>query len=235
MFAIWEVLIFLTNTPEYLIPRPTLIIIDMLANYNFLSQHAAITMFEAVAGFLLANILGFLVAVIFVHYSIIKKGLYPYAIALKTTPIIALAPLLILWLGSGIESKVAASALICFFPILVNSVKGLKSVDKDALILMESYSATKWQIFTKLRVPTALPYIFSALKISTSLAVIGAIVGEFVGSNQGLGFVILMSSYRLETVRMFSAIAASALGGIMFFYLVSWIEEKIVFWARPDD
>ena len=146
-----------------------------------------------------------------------------------------MAPLLVLWFGTGITSKIVASAIVCFFPILVNTIKGLKSVDKDYLDLLKSFSAKKYQIFIKLRLPNSLPYIFSALKISTGLAVVGAIVGEFVGAKEGIGFIILTSTYHLETVRMFAAIIMSALGGILFFYLINLIEKHVVFWQKPDN
>jgi len=185
-------------------------------------------------GYIIANILGFITAVIFAHSKTAEKGLYPYAIALKTTPLIAIAPLLILWFGSGIASKSAASALICFFPILVNTVKGLKTLDDEVLDLFRSFSASQWQIFIKLRLPNSLPYIFSALKISTGLSIIGAVVGEFVGANKGIGFVILTSSYYFETAKMFAAVTMAALAGLLFFYVVSFIEEKVIFWQKDS-
>lgn len=143
-----------------------------------------------------------------------------------------MAPLLVLWFGTGLFSKIVAAALVCFFPILVNTVKGLGSVNNDALDLFKSYSATKWQIFTKLRLPNSLPYIFSALKISTGLAVVGAVVGEFVGASKGIGYVILVSSYHLETTTMFAAIIMSALAGVLFFWLISVLEKKFIFWEE---
>lgn len=117
----------------------------------------------------------------------------------------------------------------------MNTTRGLKSVDSEALDLFKGLSASKWQIFSKLRFPTALPYIFSALKISTSLAVVGSIVGEFVGANKGIGFVILASSYHLEIVKMFSAVIAAALIGIIFFWIVSFIEKRVIFWITLDE
>ena len=230
----WEFGVIVTNTPEYILPQPSRVLVEITNNYESFLFNTFVTAFEAAMGFLLANILGFLAAVLFTYSSKLEQGLYPYAIALKTTPIIALAPLLILWLGSGIESKIASSAIICFFPILVNTVNGLKSADEDMLNLLKSYSASKWQIFTKVRLPLAMPYIFSALKISTGLAVVGAIVGEFVGSNQGIGYLILASSYRLETAKMFAAISLSALVGIVFFYAIGWVEKKVVFWLPKE-
>lgn len=235
IIGIWELLVRTFSIPQYLLPTPSAIAIDFSKNISSLLFHVGITFYEALFGFIIANALGILTAIAFVHSKTLEKGLYPFAIALKTTPIIALAPLLVLWFGNGIFSKVAAAALISFFPSLVNTVKGLQSIDVEALDLFKSLSAGKWNIFTKLRFPTALPYVFSALKISTSLAVIGAIVGEFVGSNKGIGFVILINSYYLETVKMFSAIVAAALTAIIFFWIVSSIERRIIFWIDIED
>lgn len=232
---VWELSVIFFKFPEYLLPQPTKILIEIITNFGKFLMHTGITMFEAIMGYLIANILGFSVAVIFAHYRTIEKGFYPYAIALKTTPIIAMAPLLILWFGTGIASKIVAAALVCFFPILVNTVKGLRAVDDDSLDLFKSYSASKWQIFTKLSLPTALPYIFSALKISTGLAVVGAIVGEFVGANKGIGYVILVSTYHLETVTMFAGIIMSALIGVLFFWVICLIEKKVVFWQESEN
>lgn len=231
----WEIIVFVFDIPEYLLPKPTKIFSEIVANFNSLLGHTAITMLEATIGFLLGNMLGFVAAVIFSHSETTKKGLYPYAIALKTTPILAMAPILVLWFGTGIVSKIVASAVVCFFPILVNTVKGLNSIDKDYLDLFKSFSAKKHQIFTKLRLPNALPYIFSALRISTGLAVAGAIVGEFVGAKKGIGFIILISTYHLETVTMFAGIIMSALGGMLFFLTVGLIEKKVIFWQKPGN
>jgi NitT/TauT family transport system permease protein len=228
--GIWQAAVWVFKTPQYLLPAPSHIVVALGEDFLSLLGHLGITMMEAVAGFLLANVIGFSVAVVFAHNRTIERGLYPYAIALKTTPIIAMAPLLVLWLGTGFASKIAASALICFFPILVNSVRGLRAVSHQSLDLFSSLNANPLQVFWLLRMPTALPYIFSALRISTSLAVVGAVVGEFVGANKGLGYVILVSSYHLETDMMFAATALLALGGVAFFSLVALLEKRLVFW-----
>ncbi len=231
----WEFTVRALEVPQYLLPAPSAIVIDFIVNIHTLAFHTGITLWEAFLGFALANAIGVLVAIVFAHSSTLEKGLYPYAIALKTTPIIAMAPLLLLWFGNGISSKVAAAALIAFFPAIVNTTKGLKAVDTEALDLLRSLSATKWQIFTKLRLPNALPYIFSALKISTSLAVVGAIVGEFVGANRGIGYLILVNSYHLEIVKMFSAVIAAALAGILFFWVVVLLEKRVIFWVKNNE
>ncbi|WP_435170696.1 ABC transporter permease [Paenibacillus glycanilyticus] len=229
---LWELAVRLFHVPVYLLPAPSAVIEVMDGS---LSSHMLVTLTEALAGFVLANILGMITAVIFVHSKSIEKGAFPLAIALKTTPLVALAPLLVVWMGTGYSSKVVASMLICFFPILVNSVKGLKAIEHEAWELFSTYKGTKAEIFWKLRLPTSLPYVFSALKISSSLAIVGAIVGEFVGANKGLGYVVLVSSYHMDTPIMFSAIIASALCGLLLFWGISWLEKKIVFWQRADD
>lgn len=231
ILGIWELIVRGFSIPSYLLPPPSAIVLDIFNNIPVLLSNSAITFGEAFLGFIIANALGILTAIAFVHSKTLEKSLFPFAIALKTTPIVAMAPLLILWFGNGIFSKVAAAALISFFPAIVNTLKGLKTVDPEALDLLKSFSANNWQIFIKLRFPSALPYIFSALKISTSLAVVGAIVGEFVGSNNGIGFVILISSYHLEIVKMFSAITAAGLIGVIFFWIISLIEKRLIFWT----
>ncbi len=232
LLILWEIVVRVFSIPVYLIPAPTAVLAEI--NESLLS-HALVTLFEALVGFVLANILGFLTAVIFVHSRPMERGMFPLAIALKTTPLVALAPLLVVWMGTGYLSKIVASMLICFFPILVNSVKGLKAIEHEAWELFSTYKGTKWDIFWRLRLPTSLPYVMSALKISSSLAIVGAIVGEFVGANEGLGYVVLLSSYHMDTPVMFSAIIASAACGLLLFWSISWLERKLIFWQRVDE
>jgi len=230
ILSIWELVIFLSDYPQYLLPRPSIIFTELVANFNSLLYHTGITLSEAVIGFAIANTLSFFIAVAFVHSQTLERGFHPFVIALQTTPIIAMAPLLVLWFGSDIGSKIAAAAVVSFFPTIVNGVKGLKSVDREALDLFKSLYATRWQIFTKLRLLNALPYFFSALKTSAALSVIGAIVGEFVGANKGIGYVILVSTYHMETVQMFTGIIMAAVAGMFFFWFVGLLEKKFVFW-----
>lgn len=231
---LWELIIVGFRIPEYLLPAPHQIAQEMAKTGGMLLKDTAITMTEAVLGFIVGCGTGILVAVGFAHSKTMERSMYPYAIALKTVPLVAIAPLLILWFGNGMMAKVVMAALICFFPAIVNTVKGLKSVSPESLDLMESLSASKWQIFWKLRLPTSLPYMFSALKISATLAVIGAIVGELAGANRGIGYVILISSYRLETNMLFAAIVASSIGGILFFGLIALIERRLLYWQEVE-
>ncbi|PCM43250.1 ABC transporter permease [Marinobacter sp. ANT_B65] len=229
LLVAWEVSVDIFKIPAYMLPAPS----DVLdAMDSDLINHTWVTLQETLWGFLIANIAGFFVAVMFVHFRPVELSLFPVAIALKTTPLVALAPLLVVWLGTGMASKIAASALICFFPVLINSVKGLRSIDAESDELFRTYQASRREIFWKLRLPASLPYVMSALKISSSLAVVGAIVGEFVGANAGLGYVVLVSSYHLDTDVMFSAIFAAAFIGLTFFWILEAIDRHFIFWQQ---
>jgi NitT/TauT family transport system permease protein len=235
LLVAWEYAVELFKLPEYLLPKPTVIGATLVANGATLLPHAGITAFEAGVGFLLGSVVGVALATLFVHSRTFELGLYPYAIALKSVPIVAIAPLLIVWFGNGLLPKIVVAAIISFFPVVVNTVKGLRSVDAEAFDLFDSLSASRSQIFFKLRVPTSLPYVFAALRISSTLAVIGAIVGEFAGADKGLGFFIMISSRRLETVDMFVGILLSSLLGIGFFYGIAILERLAIPWGHDGE
>src|SRR5579862_685130 len=227
LLAAWQAVVMILHIPEYLLPAPTAIAASVDRS---LAVQFAVTFIEALAGFLIASVLAFAIATLFVRFHTLEEGLFPIAIAIKTTPIVAIAPLLVIWLGTGWWSKIVAAILICFFPVLVNTVKGLKAADLEYRELFDTLGASRSQEFRKLRIPYCLPYLFSALKISSSLAIVGAIVGEFVGATQGLGYLIMVSSAHLETATLFAAIAAAALAGILMFYVIGWTEERVIFW-----
>jgi len=232
VLVVWEGGIRLFHVSEYLLPAPSVILTRLFEIRGVLLVHTSITALESALGFALGTVFGILLSIVFVHSRTLEMGVYPYAIALKTVPIVAIAPLLIVWFGNGILPKVIVSAIISFFPVVVNATKGLRNVDPEAFDLFDSMSASRRQIFFKLRVPSSLPYLFAALKISSTLAVIGAIVGEFSGADRGLGFFIMISSHRLETVDMFVGILLSSLLGILFFYSVVLIERLVIPWGR---
>lgn len=231
LLVVWQAAAVGLQIPEYLLPSPTAILATVDRS---LAVHFGVTFIEALVGFLIASVFAFAVATLFVRFHTLEEGLFPIAIAVKTTPIVAIAPLLVIWLGTGWWSKIVAAILICFFPVLVNTVKGLKAADVEYRELFETLGSNRGQEFRKLRVPYCLPYLFSALKISSSLAVIGAIVGEFVGATQGLGYLIMISSAHLETATLFSAIFAAALAGIAMFYVISWAERRLIFWSAGE-
>lgn len=235
LLCLWQVFVIVLKIPEYILPKPSQILLRFFESYSLFGNHLLITLLEAFLGFMLGSVFGIFLAILFVYSKTLELALYPYAIALKTIPIIAIAPLLTVWFGNGILPKIMVSAIISFFPVVVNTVKGLKNIDPEAFDLFDSLSATRKDLFFKLRVPSSLPYIFSALKISSTLAVIGALVAEFTGSDKGLGFLIMMASYRLETVDMFVGIFVSSMLGIAFFYMIVVLEGFLVPWSRVKD
>ncbi len=193
---------------------------------------------EAVLGFLVGGVLGFLLAVLFAHISLLDRGCMPYVVASQTIPILAIAPMVIIWLKAGWVSVAVIAAYLTFFPVTINTLRGLRSPDPTAVELMNSYAASTWDILWKLRLPAALPYIFTALKISATASVVGAIIGELPsGIRDGLGGAILnFNSYYISgPARLWAAILASAAVGILFFALVS-LTERIVLRGRqaPD-
>nr|VFK41873.1 MAG: NitT/TauT family transport system permease protein [Candidatus Kentron sp. SD]VFK47782.1 MAG: NitT/TauT family transport system permease protein [Candidatus Kentron sp. SD] len=230
LILLWEIVDAVFEVKKIIAPAPHEIALAFVTEWRALFKATGITMLESVLGFILGSLVAFMLAILFVYSSTLRIAIYPYAVALKSTPLIAIAPLLILWFGNGLLSKIVMAALVAFFPVLVNAVDGLTSVEKDALSLMRSLSASQWQIFWKIRFPHSLPFIFSSLKIASSLAVVGAVIGEFTGSTSGIGHLINTSSYYLDTDVMFAAILMISSGGIIFFGIVSLAEKRIVFW-----
>ena len=229
-FITWESIVRFSSISFLIVPPPSAVLRVFMTRGDYLFNNAAQTVIEAAFGFLIGASAGIILATLFIFSKIVEDALYPYAIALKAVPLVAIAPIVVTWFGTGILSKIVLAAIISFFPVLVNTVEGLKSTEPEPIALFESWSASSWQVFTKLRLPYALPSIFSGLKIASSLAGIGAVVAEFIGAQAGIGHVIKSSTYFLSTDVTFAAIIVSALIGIAFFAVVSIIERKVVFW-----
>lgn len=225
---LWEIIVRVLDIPRYLIPTPSLVIITIVEQFWPLCMDALVTLVEALLGFLLGTTSAFLLGGLFVRSRNVERTISPLFVALQAVPLIAISPLLIIWFGNGLVSKVVMAAIACFFPMAINTALGLKSVNSESMALMHLLSATRSQIFWKLRFPTALPYIFSGLKISATLSVIGAIVAELAGADKGIGFQILMSSYRTDTPMLFAAVFFSALTGILFFQTIALIESIVL-------
>ncbi|HKZ24405.1 MAG TPA: ABC transporter permease [Acidimicrobiia bacterium] len=235
--VVWEVIVRAFEVPAYILPSPTEILTELIAEGRSLTTDLGWTMLEAVLGFLAGSSAAFLAAVIFVHVPMVERAAFPWAIVLQTVPIVAIAPLLTIWFGFTLVPKVVIAAIICFFPVLVNTTRGLRSVSGEALELMSVLSARRSSIFWRLRVPSSLPYVFAGLRVAATLSVIGAIVAEFTGSDRGIGYVIVQAAYRIDTRLMFAGIALSSLGGILFFNIISWLEKAAIRWpdARIED
>jgi NitT/TauT family transport system permease protein len=221
----WELLLALLDTRTFIFPRPSDIFHAAIDKWPNLRASVLTTIFESLLGFFFSIIVGVTAAVLLALSKTIEKIVYPYAIILQTIPIVAVAPIIVIWVGPGFYAIVVITFLIAFFPMLSNTIIGLNSTDHNMKNLFHLYGASQFQVMWKLRIPAALPYIVGGLKISCSLSVIGAIVGEYVagigGSRGGLGYAITVAASRLQTPYLFACgLAASALG-IVFFLIVN--------------
>jgi NitT/TauT family transport system permease protein len=230
----WELLVRGLKLPIYLLPTPSSVASELASNPGYYLANAWVTLTEAVGGLALGAIVGFGLGALMARSVFAERMLMPIAVGIRVTPIIAIAPIFIIWFGFTLWPKLIVAALITFFPFLTNTIVGLRSVDSRTLELLRSVHASEWEIFSKLRVPNALPYLFAALKISVSLALIGALVGELVGAREGLGHIIDDASINLVTRTVFSAVVALTGMGIVLTELASAIERKALFWHESQ-
>ncbi|WP_170182037.1 ABC transporter permease [Phreatobacter stygius] len=232
----WEALIWLLDVPGFLVPAPSAIVQALWSGLvtGLYFSHAAVTMFEAVVGFAIGSLLGLALGTVIVVFPTMERIVYPYVVALQTVPKVAIAPLMVVWFGFGITSKILVVALVSLFPVLVNVMAGLRSIDQDRLDLLGALAASRWQIFRYVRFPNALPFIFAGLNTAIVLAVIGAIVAEFVGSNYGLGFLILQANYQLDIAGAFSLFVVLSVMGVALHGSLKWLERRCVFWINIE-
>ncbi len=232
----WEALTRAFRLPEYILPEPSLIA-RALANGllgGTLLYHLWQTLAEILLGFLLGSSLGILFGALIAEFALVRKCLYPYVVAFQSMPKIAIAPLLIMWLGYGLTSKVVIAALVAFFPLLVNVIAGLDSIDQDKLDLMDSFDASRWDTFRMVKVPHGLPYVFAGLDVAIVFSVLGAIVGEFVGSQRGLGNRLLELSFAMDIPGVFSILIVLSVLGVAFHLIVVAAWKRVVFWMEPQ-
>jgi NitT/TauT family transport system permease protein len=228
--VVWQVLVLITQPPEYLIPSPIAIAKELAIAPGWYFFHASRTIGATLLGFLVALLVGCVAAIGIVYSRVLENTLYTLLVALNSIPKIALAPLFIIWLGTGLTSKVAVAFTIAVFAIVVDTVLGLRSIDPDALDLFRSMRGTPLQTLVKLRFPNALPYLFSGMKVAISLALVGAIAGEFVASQAGLGYVILSAEGNFQTTRVFAAIFLLGVLGTILFFIVELLERMVCPW-----
>lgn len=232
LFLIWQFGVQLIGVPAFLFPRPTDIIASAIENYASLWNSVIRTISAAMLGFLMSVVVGVAGAILLASSNLVQRSLYPYAVLLQTVPIVAIAPIIVIWFGSGLNAIVIIAFIIGFFPMLSNTLVGLNSTDHNMQNLFQLYSANKWQTMFKLRFPAALPYIMAGLKISCTLAITGAIVGEYVagigGGEGGLGYSITVASARLQTAYLFALGLASSLLGILFFSMINMFSKWVL-------
>ena len=227
----WEVIVRAAHVPEYLLPSPTEILADLKTDWVILWPAMWVTLREVLIGFVIATVAGVGLAVLLHLYGPLRRAMYPILIGSQTIPIIVLAPILVILLGYGILPKLVIVALICFFPIVVNGIDGLRAVDDDFIRMMYTLDATRWGIFRRVEFPGALPSFFSGMRIAATFASIGAVFGEWSGSNAGLGYVMLAATPNLLTSRIFAAILILTVISLVLFGLVSLLERIFVPWA----
>jgi NitT/TauT family transport system permease protein len=228
--AIWEAVCRLTGVRPYIFPSPLNVLHELVTEPAYLLENSAYTIWASLLGFILSVVIGISMAVGIVYSRFLDKTLLTTLVASNAVPKVAIAPLFILWVGTGIESKVLMALLVSIFPMVVDSVVGLRSVDPGMLELARTYKGSKLQMFWKIRFPNALPSIFAGMKVAISLSLIGTIVGEFVGANRGLGYVILQSQGTYNTPRVFAAILLLTVIGIVYYQIVDLIERKAMPW-----
>ena len=230
LLIVWEGGVRALSVPTYILPAPTAVGARFSQMSSSLWRDAWVTILESLSGFALAAVVGVTLAVMIARFKSLELIVFPYLIALHTIPIIAIGPLLIMWFGFGLVPKILVAALIALLPIVINTVRGLQSVDYRVLELMDSLSATEWQVFSKIRLFSALPYTFAAFKVSVAGSVIGAVVGEFLGSDTGLGALIIQASTRLDTPLLFVAITMLGLIGVSLFLATTLLERRLLRW-----
>ena len=232
VLGLWIGYVRLWDLPSYVLPHPADVAATFarLARSGVLARHAAFTLQAVALGFALGTTAALAIGTLISRSRFAEAVLRPYIVASQTTPTLVLAPLFLVWFGFGITSKVLIAALICFFPLLVNVIIGFRSVGENELRLFRSYRASAWQTFARLQVPAALPFIFAGLRITSILSVIGAVVGEFVGSPAGLGYLAVTSAGNLDTETLFSAVFSLMVMGLVFYLLITLVERRVLFW-----
>jgi len=230
VLALWEAITVLFKVPLYLAPPPSRVVVALGANAGLLLHHSWATLQEILLGFLASILVGVPLAMAIVSWRTVEKSLYPILVGSQVVPKVALAPLFVVWFGFGMQPKVVVAFMIAFFPIVIDTIVGLRTVEIEKLYLVRSMGASRLQTFFLVRLPQALPNIFGGLKISITLAVVGAIVGEFIGADAGLGRLLLLANGQMDTVMLFAAITALTIMGVVLFLAVDLLERLLLPW-----
>ena len=227
--AFWHALVVISAVPSYIVPGPLLVLETMLQDWDALYDSLLITLQVTVSALGLAVLLGSLLSILFVQSRLLESALLPYAVILQVTPLVAIAPLIIIWVNEPYDALVICATVACIFPVIANTTVGLRSVDAGLLDLFRLYGASRTQILLRLRIPSAAPYFFAGLRVATALALIGAVVAEFVagtgGTRSGLAYQILQSGLQLKIPRLFAALFLITATGVLLFLLVSWMSR----------
>jgi NitT/TauT family transport system permease protein len=241
LLAVWEFGVRLFHVPKFLLPPFSDVVLAMyagLATGPFATDgfwlHTMVTLWEIFLGFTIGSSIGLLLAIVISEFKTLETLLNPYVAALQSLPKVAVAPIIVTWMGFGIASKVVIVCLITFFPVLVTSLAGFKAIDLDRIDLLRSLSASRWQVFSKAKFPSALPYVFAGLDMAAAFSVVGAIVGEFVGAQSGLGVMILQKEGQLDTAGSFAVFIILSLLGIGLTSSLRWVRRRMLAWMPED-
>ncbi|MFL6797733.1 MAG: ABC transporter permease [Xanthobacteraceae bacterium] len=232
LFGIWEAAVRLLAIPDYILPSPSVIAEKIASSWQLLLWNGFVTLEEILLGFGLSVLVAIPLAVAAVYSRLFERVAFPFMVSLQTIPKVALAPILVMWLGYGILPKVMVAFLISFFPIVINAVIGMRSAEKEMIYLVQSMGASELTTFLKIRLPKALPSIFGGLKVGMGQAVVGATVGEFIAAENGLGYLQLISQVRLDTPLLFAAVVVLSLLGVLLFNGVALVERIALPWSR---
>jgi NitT/TauT family transport system permease protein len=232
--AAWELLVRGLGVPKAVVPAPSIIAAELVQIRGLVVTSGAYTMSTAIGGYVLALVVGCVLAIVLESSPALERGLLPFFVASQAVPIIAFSAVVILWLGNGAVSKIAIAFYLSFFPVTVSVVKGLQSCDPQSVALLRTFGACRGQLLWKLRMPAMLPFLFVALRVATTTALIGAIVGEWFGDSRGIGTLILQSLYAEDTVRLWCGIVVCAGMGALFYGAVVLVERRVVWWPAPS-
>jgi NitT/TauT family transport system permease protein len=230
LLVLWELAAIFGLVPPYILPAPSAILLRIGDTWPALTYHSVVTGVEIVLGFVLAVVVGGALAIVIVYYPPFEATVAPWIVVSQVIPKVALGPLFVIWLGFGLLPKVVIAFLIAFFPILIDTVVGLRSVERDSIFLLQAMGANRWKIFRYLLLPNALPNVFAGMKVAITLATVGAIVGEFVGANEGLGYVILFANGTMDTSLLFSALVVLSLLAFVLYAVIGILQNIFVRW-----
>ena len=234
VIILWEIICRAFQVPEFILPAPIAIIGRVFAEWQLLAAHAWVTLSEMMLGFALAVIIGVLAAILVTTSDRVKDVAMPLIVITQLIPKIAIAPVILIWFGYGISSKVVIAFLIAVFPIVIDMATGLTMIERELIELLRSLGASRWKIFVKAQIPNSLPHLFSGMRVSITLAMIGAVVGEFVGGSEGLGYIIVVGTSELKTALVFAAIFVLTAVGFLLFALIGWVERLVIPWSASE-
>jgi len=234
--GLWELLIPAFGVSKIIMVPPSAIVVafgDLLRSPRFY-DHLGVTVWETLAGYGIGVVVALVLGTLTTQFRLVEKTLYPYVVAFQAVPKTAIAPLFVIWFGFGLTSKIVIAALVAFFPMLVNVIEGLRSAEGDKIEMLRVVGASRWQIFRMVQLPNAMPFIFAGLDVGIVFALLGAIVGEFVGAQRGLGYLILQFQTNLDIASFMAVVVVLAVLGLLAHSLVQAIQHRVAFWARTE-